>query len=64
MHRLGPLVAWTFFEKRGGRYNGPTVAVLSQWYLRHRYRAGEARSQAIPNIAILFGFFGDLLPAD
>jgi len=62
MHRLGPLAAYTLHERGGGWFNAPTIAVLTQWYLKHRYRAGQERSAIIPSVALAFGFFGDLLP--
>ncbi|MDO9020807.1 MAG: hypothetical protein Q8S73_11550 [Deltaproteobacteria bacterium] len=60
--RLGPLVSYTFREGRHSFFNAPTVFVLAQWWLTHRYRTGgcdECISQGLPMIAIGFAFRGD-----
>jgi len=61
-HRLGPLVAYTFFDRPGAAFNEPTALVLAQWHLQHRFRTGEDVSQALPYLALAFQFTGDLLP--
>jgi hypothetical protein len=58
--RLGPAVAYTFFDKQGAGFNKPTVLLLSQWWLEHRYRAGQDISQALPCITLAFRFEGEL----
>jgi hypothetical protein len=58
--RLGPAVAYTFFEDPGAAFDKPTLIFLSQWWLQHRYRTGEDISQAIPYVAIAFRFEGQL----
>jgi hypothetical protein len=60
--RLGPVVAYTFFDRPGVRFNKPTLIVLAQWWLRHRFRTGEELSAGIPYAAVAFSFEGDLLP--
>jgi len=60
IQRLGPFLAYTFFSKWGERFNNPTVVLLSQWWLSHRYRTGRDVSQAVPMIGIAFTFNGDL----
>lgn len=60
--RLGPAVTYTFFDRPGARFNRPTVFLLSQWWLRHRFRTGEQSSAGIPYLAIGFSFEGDLVP--
>lgn len=60
--RLGPAVAFTFFDRPGVRFNKPTVFLLSQWWLRHRWRTGEQVSAGIPYAAVGFAFEGDLVP--
>ncbi len=60
--RLGPAVAYTFFDRPGTRFNRPTVFVLSQWWLAHRWRTGAERHAAIPYAAIGFAFEGDIVP--
>jgi hypothetical protein len=63
-HRLGPLVAYTFRYRDGARFNAPQVFVLVQWWLDHRFRAGQQTSQALPLIGVGFQFYGDLLSFD
>lgn len=60
--RVGFLLAHTFFEEYKAAFNGPTVLLLVQWYLRHRYRTGDDVSQGIPYVVLGFDFRGDLLP--
>ena len=64
--RVGPFVAYTFFDKpcEDGvcpRFNAPTVVLVSQWFLAHRYRTGQEVSQAVPWFALAFQCKGDLL---
>lgn len=60
-HRLGPLVAWQFADKKpGAKFNQPTLFVLAQWWLKHPYRAGNEQPQGLPLIAVGFAFNGDL----
>jgi hypothetical protein len=72
-HRIGPLLAYTFFDRPGfTRFNKPTVLLIANWYLDHRYRTGRediavvpsvfARGGGIPYIVIGFAFQSDLLP--
>lgn len=63
-HRVGPVVAYTFHSRDGAAFNMPTVLVLAQWWLDHRYRAGQESSQALPMVAVGFRFHGDLLAFD
>ncbi|MDB4968342.1 MAG: hypothetical protein JWN44_4031 [Myxococcales bacterium] len=71
--RIGPLLAYTFFDHPGfGRFNKPTVLLIANWYLDHRYRTGRediallpslyARGGGIPYIVLGFAFQSDLLP--
>ena len=59
--RFGFVFAYTFFKEYRARFNGPTVLLLTQWHLRHRFRTGEDSSQVIPQILLGFDFRGDLL---
>ncbi len=61
-HRVGPLLAYTFFSQDGAAFNSPTVLLLAQWWVSHRYRSGQQVSPFIPMIAVGFTFNGDLLP--
>lgn len=60
-HRIGAVVAWRFFDDPGAAFNQPTVLLLVQWYVKHRWRTGVDVDQAIPYIALAFAFSGELL---
>ncbi len=60
--RLGPAFSFTIFDRPGVRFNRPTVFLLSQWWLRHRYRTGLERNAGLPYLAVGFSFEGDLVP--
>lgn len=61
MLRLGPMVAYTFYDKPERRFNKPTLIGIAGWWLLHRYRTGLDVNQAIPCATIAFRFEGDLL---
>jgi hypothetical protein len=61
--RLGPAVVWTIFDRPGARFNRPSIIVLAQWWVRHRWRTGEQVHGALPYAVIGFQFEGDLWPA-
>lgn len=64
--RIGPILAYTFFEHRHGIFNAPTLAVVVNWWLQHPYRAGPPAgvsstdprysSQLLPYLAMAFSF--------
>ena len=60
-HRLGPLVAYRFWDEPGAGFNQPTVLLIVNWYLSHRWRTGSDVSQAIPYVVLGFAFNGSLL---
>ncbi|MFT7578807.1 MAG: hypothetical protein ACI9MR_000468 [Myxococcota bacterium] len=60
-HRLGPIVAYTFYNRPEESFNKPTILLLVNWYLEHRWRTGEDVDQAIPYVVLGFAFSGDLL---
>lgn len=62
MHRVGPMLAYTLFSEDGASFNSPTVTLLAQWWLSHRYRTGQDVSALMPLLAVGFSFNGDLLP--
>jgi hypothetical protein len=62
--RVGPAVAYTFFEDPGATFDEPTLILLTQWWLEHRYRAGQDVTQALPLIALAFRFEGRLWGSD
>jgi hypothetical protein len=69
--RLGPFFAYTFFKKNYARFDQPTLIVIANWYLDHRYRQGQADSAIVPGVFVPsrgvpyvilgFGFTSDLL---
>ena len=61
-HRLGPFVAYRFFDHDGARFNQPTIAVVINWYLKHRWRTGADSPAALPYMALAFNVVGDLIP--
>ncbi|MHB8878450.1 MAG: hypothetical protein ACYC8T_32540 [Myxococcaceae bacterium] len=60
-HRLGPLVAYTFFDDGYSRFAKPTVLLIANWYLSHRYRTGAEGSRAMPYLVLGFAFQSDFL---
>ena len=63
IQRVGPAALFTFFEDPVGvGWNKPTVGVLAQWWVQHRYRTGQDISQGIPYILIIVMQEGDFLP--
>ncbi|WP_143195489.1 hypothetical protein [Archangium sp. Cb G35] len=61
-HRVGPVVAYTFAERDGAQFNSPTVLLMVNWWLAHRYRTGADSSAFFPYLALGFSFSGDLMP--
>ena len=61
MFRVGPLLAYQFFDRPGAKFNKPTVFLIPQWNVVHRYRTGRDVHQAIPQLILGFGFGGDLM---
>jgi hypothetical protein len=62
MDRLGPIVAYVFFDKPGAAFNRPMLVGFAQWWLLHRFRTGADVNQGIPLVTLAFRFEGDLLP--
>ncbi len=60
-HRLGLLAAYTFFDEGYTAFNKPTAVLISSWYLKHRYRAGQEVSRAMPYVILGFAFQTDLM---
>ena len=42
----------------------PTLYLLAQWWVKHRYRTGQEVSQGLPMIVLGFSFTGDLWKRD
>lgn len=61
-HRVGPLVAYTFFKEPGAMWDAPSLILMIQWYAKHRYRTGADSHAAYPLMLLAFHFKGDLLP--
>lgn len=62
MHRVGPLLGYTFFSEDGAGFNNPTVFLLVQWWAQHRWRTGADTPAALPLMGLGFQFTGDFLP--
>ncbi len=61
IHRLGLIAAYTFEDNHGARFDRPTLILIAQWHLVHRYRTGADVNVAAPYTALAFQFTGDLL---
>ena len=59
--RLGPLLAYTFYDHGYTRFNRPTIILIVNWYAEHRWRTGVDVNPAIPYIVVGFGFQSDIL---
>jgi hypothetical protein len=62
MLRVGPLAAYTFFERPGARVDGLKTFIIVNWWVLHRYRAGEEMSRAMPYLVTGIAWSGDLIP--
>ena len=62
--RVGPVIGYTFFENEGAIVDKPTVVLITNWWVVHRFRAGQESSQALPMLALAFTMNGDFLPWD
>lgn len=58
--RLGPLLAYIFFNEPGAAFDRPTILLIVNWWLKHRFRTGEDTHQAIPYVVLGFKFEGQL----
>jgi hypothetical protein len=58
--RLGPLAAYTFFDHGYTRFNKPSLIVILNWYVDHRYRTGADVNVGIPYVVLAFAFTSDL----
>jgi hypothetical protein len=58
--RFGPLLSYTFRDRPEKRFLKPTLFFAAQWWLKHRFRTGEDRSQALPLFIFGFSFTGEL----
>jgi hypothetical protein len=56
MIKLEPVASCTFAFRGSGWFDAPTVFANVGWWIKHRYRAGEDVSRAIPTAVIGFSF--------
>jgi len=61
MHRVGPVIAYSFWKDRGGAFDNPTILLIANWWLEHRWRTGADVSRGVPYLAFGFQFTGELL---
>jgi hypothetical protein len=59
--RIGPVVSYTFFDHGFRKFDRPTIFLVSQWFITHRYRTGAVESGLIPFGLLGFTFNSDLL---
>ena len=58
--RVGPLIAYSFKDRPAKRFMKPTIYLLAQWWVKHRYRTGQEVSQGLPLVVLGFSFTGEL----
>lgn len=61
IHRLGPIFALRLDSNPGGMIDNPSIILLAQWHLVHRFRTGADVNIGLPLIVVAFTFRGDLL---
>jgi len=59
--RLGPILAYTFFRRGYGQFDNPTLILILNWYVEHRFRTGADINVGIPYAALGFLFTSDFL---
>jgi hypothetical protein len=59
--RVGPVIAFTLFDRAYARFNRPTFLFVANWYVDHRWRNGTETSAAIPYMLLAFSFQSDFL---
>ncbi len=57
-HRVGPLVTYKFLDKPDELLSEVSGILLANWWLKHRYRAGQETSQALPYLGVGVKFAG------
>jgi hypothetical protein len=58
--RLGPLVAYSFFDHGGQRFDKPSLILIVNWFVDHRWRTGADVSAGVPYVVLAFAFTSDL----
>jgi hypothetical protein len=61
MQRLGPLLAYTVFEKPRHRIRNLTIGLVVGWYLEQRWRTGADVSTGVPWGTLALWFYSDLV---
>jgi hypothetical protein len=59
-HRLGPLAAYTFADRP--RFYKPSLILIVNWYVHHRWRDGADVNAGIPYLVLAFAFSSELIP--
>ena len=44
------------------RFNRPTLILIVNWYVSHRWRTGQDVNQGFPYLVLGFAFTSDLIP--
>ena len=60
MVRIGPFLAYRFYDRPKKRFNKPTLVLVVNWWLKNRFRTGQDVSQAVPYVVLAFKFEGDI----
>jgi hypothetical protein len=60
MVRLGPFLAYVFYDNPKKVFNKPTLVLIVNWWLKNRFRTGQDVPQAVPYVVLGFKFEGDL----
>jgi len=58
--RVGPVLAYSFKDRPKRRFLKPTLFLVVQWWVKHRYRAGQEINQGLPLMVLGFSFNGEL----
>lgn len=58
--RVGPVIAYSFKDRPKRRFLKPTLFLVVQWWVKHRYRAGQEINQGLPLMVLGFSFNGEL----
>ena len=61
VHRYVDVGGVRVFYREAGPSDAPTLLLVANWYLSHRYRTGADTSPALPFLLAAFAFSGDLV---
>jgi hypothetical protein len=62
--RLGPLLAYVFFDEPRSAFNKPTLLLVTGFWLAHRFRTGEDVQRGVPFVVLAFKCEGELWGSD